>query len=348
MRGWSPLEAAMSRQIRRLRPLPRLALPREAQEVTAQIARDFGAFVPPFALHAAAPAVLAACWTMLREALVTVRVDRRRKEVVASAVSRANACTYCVDAHTAALHALGAPAAADALAAPDGGVAAGDPLAALAGWAAATGTADHPALRPPPFTPAEAPELVAIACCFHYVNRMVAIFLAPSPLPFASTRLKQLARRALKPLLAGRLRRTLAPGDALAFLPAAPLPADLAWCAPQPTLAAAFARAATAFDAAGAEALTPPVRALVATRVAAWRGAPPGLGRGWVEDAVAALAAADRPAARLTLLAAFAPFQVDDALVDAVRAVGADDRGLVAATAWASFTTARRIAGWLA
>jgi hypothetical protein len=55
----------------------------------------------------------------------------------------------------------------------------------------------------------------------------------------------------------------------------------------------------------------------------------------------------------LALLAALAPFQVDDALVADFRGGGPADgaRGdgaLVAATAWASFTAARRIGTWLA
>ena len=62
-------------------------------------------------------------------------------------------------------------------------------------WAAATRSPDDPALRLRPFAPAAAPEIVGIAFCFHYINRMVAIFLAPSPLPFESPRLKALTRR---------------------------------------------------------------------------------------------------------------------------------------------------------
>ncbi len=337
----------MARQIRRVRPPLLPFADALTGAVAAQIERDFGAFVPPFALHASAPAVLAACWTMLREALVTLHVDRRRKEAVAAAVSRANACTYCVDAHTAAMHALGDAATADALAVPDGRIGGGDPLAALVAWAGATRTADDPRLEAPPFTAAEAPEITAIACGFHYVNRMVAIFLVPSPLPFASPRLKALVRRVLAPILGGQLRRELAAGDALGFLPDAPLPPDLAWAAGHATIAAAFARAAAAIDAAGAAVLAPPVRMRVEKTVAAWRGADMPLGKRWLADATASLDEADRAATRLALLAALAPYQVDDATVADFRRARPADADLIAATAWASFTAARRIASWL-
>jgi AhpD family alkylhydroperoxidase len=347
---WARIDDTMARQIRRLRPIPRAALDSTTAALADQIERDFGAFVPPFALHAAVPSLLAASWTMVREALVTVHVDRLRKEAVATAVSRANACTYCVDAHATALHALGAGDAADALTAAGGaGDAPSDPrLASLVAWAAATRTADDPRLRTPPFTPAEAPELVAIALAFHYINRLVALFLAPSPLPFESPRLKRFARRALRPVLRGPLARRLAAGASLDFLPAAALPADLAWSTSHPTLADALARAAAGFESAGTAHLPSAVRTLVASRIETWRGENPGLGRHWCEEAVATLPADERPRARLALLAAFAPYQVDDDVIADVRRGGADDDTLVALAAWASFTAARRIASWVA
>src|SRR5262245_46071589 len=105
---WARVDATMAKPFRRVAAPTRPFADPLTQAVAGQVERDFGAFVPPLALHASVPSVLAACWAMLREALVTVHVERARKEAVAAAVSRANACTYCVDAHTAAMHALGA------------------------------------------------------------------------------------------------------------------------------------------------------------------------------------------------------------------------------------------------
>lgn len=343
---WAPVEATMARQIRRLTPVARADADATTRAVAAQIERDFGAYVPPFALHAAVPSLVAACWTMLREALVTTHVDRTRKEAVATAVSRANACTYCVDAHSAALHALGDAATADALA--GGAAEANGSVAPLVAWATATRTPDAAVLRDPPFTAAEAPELIAIALAFHYVNRMATVFLAPSPMPVASARAKRWLRRALAPMLRATLARPLSPGDSLAFLPPAPLPAELAWARGHALLADAVARAAAAFEAAGAEHVPPAVRALVATRIAAWRGDAPPLGRQWLDAATDTLTDRDRPSARLALLTAFAPERVDDATMLDCRRAGLDDAALVAISAWASFTTARRIAAWAA
>jgi AhpD family alkylhydroperoxidase len=344
---WARIDETMARQIRRVRPIRRTDADATTRALADQIERDFGAFAPPFALHAAVPTALAACWTMLRETLVTVHVDRLRKEAVASAVSRLNDCTYCVDAHTAALHALGDAVAADALATAAATDAPAPALAPVIAWALATRTPDAPILRTPPFSAAEAPELIAMASCFHYINRMVALFLTPSPLPFESPRLKGWARRFLRPVLRGQLQRPLAPAASLDFLPAATLPSDLAWAAHDPTLASAFARAAAAFDAVGAHALPAPVRALVAEHIEAWRGEDPGLGHRWVTEAIATLDDALRPAARFALLTAFAPYQVGDDVVADFRRAHPGDAALVGAAAWTSFTTARRIARWL-
>lgn len=338
----------MARQIRHVRPVSRAHADPITQQIAAQIERDFGAFVPPFALHAPAPTVLAACWMMLRESLVPVHVDRRTKEAVAAAVSRLNACTYCVDAHTAALHALGDATTADALAAASPSPAATGARDPLIAWAAATRSPGDPVLRQPPFSPAQAPEIIGIALCFHYINRMVSIFLDPSPLPFRNPRLKALARRFISPVLTGMLQRRLEPGASLAWLPDAPVPPDFGWTAANPTLGNAFARAATSFESAGAAVLPLPVRDLVHDRLNAWHGEEMGMSRRWLEDAVGPVVAELRPAARLALLVALAPFQVDAAILGDFRHVHPDDAALIAATAWASFTSTRRIATWLA
>ena len=345
---WAPIERTMAKQVRHVRAVPRAELDPTSQAVAAQIERDFGAFVPPFALHAAVPSLLAATWAMLRESLVPAHVDRRTKEAVASAVSRSNACTYCVDAHTAALDALGARDAADALADPDARLADDHPLAAIVRWAATTRTPGSPRLAAPPFSRAQAPEVIGIALCFHYVNRMVSVFLAPSPLPFANGRLKSVARRALRPLLTGMLTRPLAPGESLAWLPEAPLPDDLAWAAGNAGVAAAFARAAASIDRAGRAALPEAVRRLVLDYVGRWDGEEPPLGRGWMEQPVASLAAADRPTARLALLTALAPTRVGAEVLAEFRRVHPDDATLIAAAAWASFAATRRIGRWIA
>ena len=60
-------------------------------EVHRQLREDFLGPLPTFQALSAAPEVMAATWALMREALLAGDADRVEREVVASAVSRANA-----------------------------------------------------------------------------------------------------------------------------------------------------------------------------------------------------------------------------------------------------------------
>lgn len=170
----------------------------EVAGVFAEVEREFGMLAPPIGLHAAAPEVLAASWVMLRETLVAGgRVDRATKEAVAAAVSAANACPYCVEVHGTALAALlpGAAAPGTARATAEG----------WADWFRADGDRGPAPDDRPPFPTQAAPELVGVAVTFHYLNRMVNLFLAQSPLPAG---LPPAARSAARAVLGRLMRRS--------------------------------------------------------------------------------------------------------------------------------------------
>ena len=330
--------------IKYLRPMPALI----QAPLKRQIRREFGAFVEPFLLHTPCPPLLAGAWMVAREVELVGRVPRPLKEAVAVAVSRLNQCPYCVDAHTVMLHATGAHAAAVQLRATSGSDVTDPTLHAISAWAAATRSPGAPTLRHPPFGPHAAPELLGTAVFYHYINRMVSVLLGQSPLPPTPTGLRGLTTRMAGWWFAQAARRPKVPGAALHFLPPAALPADLVWAEPAPFIAAAFARFTAVVTTAGEMALDPAVRALAAPIIAQWQGEAPGLGRAWLETAVAPLSAALRPAGRLVLLTALAPYQVDAPIVEAFRAQWPTDATLVAALAWASLTAARRVGMWLA
>ncbi|MFD0592044.1 carboxymuconolactone decarboxylase family protein [Catellatospora coxensis] len=177
---------------------------------------------------------------MLRETLLadglTTRLDR---EAVAAAVSAANSCPYCVDVHGGTLTGLGGRDAVDA-AGPGG-----TRLRELTAWAGRPGAAA-------PFPPAQAPELIGTAVTFHYLNRMVNVFLPDSPLPAAlGGTARQAVSRVAARLLGALARGRVAPGGSAGLLPGAALPADLAWARGRPSVAAAFGAAAAAVDEAG-------------------------------------------------------------------------------------------------
>ncbi|MEU5716476.1 alkylhydroperoxidase [Streptomyces sp. NPDC020403] len=320
------------RQVRYVDVIP----PRRARGLVAQVyhhtERDFGVLAPPVALHSPAPASLAATWLMLRETLlVDGSVSRTAKETVATEVSRANNCPYCVGVHQAVLGTLP----------PQG------PLSRLAEWAATTGRPD-PAGSPRsapglPFTHAQAPELYGVAVTFHYINRMVTLFLADSPMPGRTPAplrgpIMHTTALAMRPATPG----PLPPGGSLGLLPPAPLPPALRWAQSSPHIAQAFARAYAAIEH-GARWIPPLVRERVHTRLTHWDGSVPALGRGWLDEALTALPATDVPTARLALLTAFAPHQTLPQDITAFTHRYPTDRALIELTSWAALTTALHI-----
>ena len=316
-------------------------------QVYAQIKRDFGALVEPFTLHAPSPPLLAGVWMAARETELAGEVRRDLKEAVAATVSRINQCPYCVDAHTMMLHATAAHGAAAAISRKRDDQIEDPTLQALVTWAAATRSPGDPTLLAPPFSEQEAPEIIGTAVAFHYINRMVSVFLSETPLPSDRGVLKPILKRVAGWYFSRAARRPKPAGTSLTLLPAAELPADLAWTERSPTVAGTFARWDAVVQEGGRTALPDTVRALVWEHVQAWQGQDPGLSRRWVEEAVAKLNETDKPAARLALLTALAPYQVDEGVIKAFRARHPGDNTLIEATAWASFTAARRIGAWI-
>jgi AhpD family alkylhydroperoxidase len=313
-------------------------------EVYGQIEDEFGMLAPPMALHSPAPGTLAASWMLLRETLLaTGVVSRAAKEAVAATVSLANGCPYCVEVHATALRGLSARSSADALGAGRIDAVTDPELRALTAWARTTGDRDNATEVPAPGE--QVPELLGVATTFHYLNRMVNIYLGESPLPPSAP---ATARNAAHWMLAKVMRpgATRRPGTTRDLLPAAALPGDLGWAEANLTVTDALARVCAAVDVAARDAVPSSVRTVVHDHLATWSGRPAGPSRAWLNEVVAALPADQRPVARLALLAAVASYQVDQQVMDDVREQGIDDGGLIAITSWASLAAARQISTW--
>lgn len=346
------LQAALRRsldQVRHVTPVRMSASDDTVGRVYRQAERDFGMLAPPVALHSPAPGPLAASWMMLRESLLADgQVSRATKEAVAAAVSLGNACPYCVSVHAATLSGLLGSSTASAVAADRISDIADPRTRAVAQWARRSARRPDSRSELPPFNEQQAPEIVGVAITFHYLNRMVDLFLAESPLPPA---VPALARGGMLRVL-GRFMSTSAraahqPGASLELLPAAPLPQDLWWAAGSPHIAEAFARASAAFEAAGRQQVPAPVQAALRARLADWDGRPPGLSRSWVDDELRALPDDQRATGRLVLLTALASYQVDQPVLDAFRRERPGDEALIATTSWASMAAARQVGSWL-
>jgi len=313
-------------------------------DVYRQVAEEMRIVVPPALLHSPSPELLAAYWALTREPLLPAGLaGRAAKEAVAAAVSVANICPYCAEWHTAGLYELSGEHDAEAIG-MDRLAEIGDPrLRRIADWARAAHLAGGPPL-PPEVSPAERAELVGVAVGFHYLSRMVNVFLAnflipPALGPRSRRRLKQGLGHMLKPTVRGDHRA----GRANGLLSAVPPRPDTVWATANPVLADATARAFRAFEAAGLRSLEPGVRRLVLGRLDAWDGEETGLSTRWCEDLIGHLAPAPRAAARLALLTALSSYQVSAEVVDEFRRHHPGDPALVEVTAWASFAAARRI-----
>ncbi len=315
--------------------------------VYSQTEQDFGFVAPPVALHSPNPAALTAAWAMLRETLiVTGQVDRAEKEVVAASVSATNSCPYCVAIHTASAQEL--VPGLDAAAVASGNLAS-PLLKEIAGWASSTGRPGS--VQSPP--PGNFAELAGVAITFQYLNRMVTIFLPESPLPPMTP--KAIGGWVMGMLASAMTSAKPVPGTSLDLLSGAnpaelppELPAEFSWAAGDSRIAATLAGAVAAIEEGAAQAVTQPVRELVTARLAGWDGEPQGPSRGWADEAVAGLDAADKAAGRLAMLTAFAPYQVGKADINGFKsATDGGDTAVIGLTSWASMAAARTAGAWL-
>ncbi len=318
-------------------------------DVYAGIKREFGTLGEPLTLHAPKPDLLAGVWSAFRACVLAGRAPRDLKEAVAVTISKLNRCPYCIDAHTVMLHAAAAHRAAEAIEYGHDDEIEDEKMRAVAAWSAATRSRGSPALLSRPFSPQEAPEFIGTAVWVHYINRMVHAFLNERLLPISSNMpaVRKAAGRAGGWYFARFVRRARQHAGAGIRLPEFALPEDLGWAAGSRAVAGAFAAFAAAADAAGQAALPAEVRTIVLERLCSWDGADPGMDRAWLEAPVSALSDEHRPAARLALLGAFAPYRIDADAIRQFRRRQAGDGDLLGCLAWASFTTARAIGTWL-
>ena len=315
--------------------------------VYPQIKKEFGALVEPFTLHSPSPELLAGAWSACRESLLVGSVRRDVKEAVAATVSRINQCPYCVDAHTIMLNATSARNSADAIIHKQDDQIKDPAVRSIVKWAATTRSPGAKVLLSPPFSQKDAPEIIGTAVFFHYVNRMASVLLSDTPLPSNHPLLKGFLKRMAGLFFSRAVHRSKPLGTSLELLPESELPVDLAWAKRSPNIAGAFARFAAVVNKAGREFIPEDIRDCVVKHVQAWDGKEPGLGRHWVEEAMNGLDEKSKDIARLVLLTALAPYQVDEGVVNAFTTQITGDDRLIGALAWGSFTAARRIGTWL-
>ena len=338
------------KQVRYLQPILARDAKAKVADVYNQIRRDFQ-LVPPLTLFSPSSELLAGVWNIWRESQFAVgQVPRATLEAISAAVSVLNTCSYCVDAHTGMLHAASEHDVVNAIFEENNSLINNVKTRRIVEWALATKTPHADILKSPPFTPKEAPEIIGTAIVYHFVNRMVSIFLNPSPLPVprGSLKLRRVAIRLFGATLAKRIiKRQPISGDSLQFTTQAELPNDMSWAIPNNTIAKSYASFASLIEQLGKECVPESVRKMVNQRIGVWQGGEMGLSQNWVNNLVVELNSDDKPMARLALLTAFAPHQIDNKIIEQFRAKHQGDEILLNVTAWASFTIARSIGRWI-
>lgn len=323
--------------IRHVAPVPRKSATGRVAEVYAQSTADFGQAA--LMMLSPAPELHAAAWAVLRESELAGSAPRIDKEVVAVAVSQANRCRFCIDAHTILIHALGHHQLAEKLfddRVPD------DPHhASLASWAKGTRTLDPARLSAPPFPAELAAEYIGTALSTHFVNRLFSTLTDERLLPGNLQRARPV-RRVGAMAYTRTVAQELTRGDSLPLLagiPTAPWPA---WAGDTPIATAFAALRSTAV--AGATFLGESSQNLLRATVAestATGSLPHGA---WLAQRLTRFPEADRPAAKLALLAALRPHDITETDVAAWRTMtSADDADLVRLLSFGAITAVERI-----
>lgn len=308
-------------------------------EVYAQIAEEFILVDGPLMSLSPAPEVLTATWALLREAQIVGAAPRANREVVAAAVSAANGCQFCVDAHTSLIHASGEHRLAEDI--WRGRQPADGEQARLVAWAQATAPPGSLALLTPPFPSEQVPEYLGTALVTHFINRMVSALLNESVLP---GRLQESSwvRRVAGRVMGRTVRLQPAPELSLPLLAGLPTSPAPSWAGSSPIGTAYSALRGAA--ASGGDLLNARARELVLATVAGCDETPVPRDRDCLDAWLATLPATVRPGARLALLAACEPHRITDADVAAWRVTHDDDASLIRVLAFGAMARVERIA----
>ncbi|MEV4121546.1 carboxymuconolactone decarboxylase family protein [Micromonospora sp. NPDC049645] len=314
-------------------PTPARSVTGRSAAVYQQLRAEFLGPLPTFQALSAVPEVLAGTWALMRETLLAGDASRVERELVAAAVSRANRCQFCVDAHVLLLHALGEPKLAEAVAR---GVTPLEPRhAELVRWAQASRSP-----RSADWTSPYRPEITGTLLAFHFINRVVSALLDPDLLPGGLQR-SSLVRSVGGRLYARAAREPKEPGGSLSLLDTGAT-AVPAWAGDSP-VGVAYA---SLRDAAtrGADLLGDVARRTVEATVRWEDGRFPARPTDWAVDLVRDVPGADRIGTRIALLSAFAPSAVSPGDVALWRLSHPADADLVRLVAYGAITATDHVA----
>ncbi len=291
------------------------------------------------------PELMAAIWTGGREAmLVEDKVDRTTKDAISAVLSQVNDCPYCEDMLVSLVHAGGKHDAAEDILAQNDLQTTDAELRRRLEWVQAVATPGVEDIPPVPFTPEQLPEVLGTLMGMSDINRFSHVVMEDSPVnaPLGLQSIKAVGLRLFGSELEATRRRALEPGRALSLLPPADLPEDMSWAESNPRVADALARWTATVEREARDVVSRKVQRAVETSLHAWKGERMPISRSWVETEISGLDGTDREIARLAMVLAKAPYQVDERMAEAVLGDDRDEERFIRILTWASFTGARR------
>jgi hypothetical protein len=297
--------------------------------------------------HSKVPNLLAGVWTGGRECiLVTDQVDRTTKEALTAVLSQVNDCAYCGDMLISLVSGAGRQDAASNIFHENESQINDLVLRERLAWVKAATTPGAQAPKTFPFNNNQLPEVIGSLLAMSHINRVSHVLMDGSPVkvPFGLKVIKKTALRMFGVELKVTTERHLEAGRALKLLPAAPLPDDMQWAKVNPRIAAALSRWASVVEQEARQVASSDVRRMVYSSLQQWQGETMPLSRSWVDREIEEIAEEDRPIARLALVVAKAPYQVDESLVEDVLGAERDEPRLIRVLAWAAFSAGRRVA----
>ncbi|MGI9351772.1 MAG: carboxymuconolactone decarboxylase family protein [Rhizobiaceae bacterium] len=291
------------------------------------------------------PELMAAIWTGGREAmLVEDKVDRTTKDAISAVLSQVNDCPYCEDMLVSLVHAGGEHEAAGDIFSQNDLSATEAGLRKVLEWVRAVAAPGQKEIPPNPFTADQLPEVFGTLLGMSDINRFSHVVMEDSPVnaPFGLQTAKAIALRYFGSELEITRQLSLEHGRALPLLPPANLPVDMHWAKPNPRVADALSRWSAAVERESKGVISQAVRKTVESSLTIWNGEQMPISRSWVNADVQDLYGADRAIARLAIVLAKAPYQVDEKMAEAVLGEDQDEERFIRILAWASFTGARR------
>lgn len=290
---------------------------------------------PPMTVHAQVPEIFAAVWSACRESLV-VGDHRTEKEIIATKISNMNNCPYCVD-----IHAVMIGADSNAV----------NQKFDLELWASQTLNPQHPVILNPPFSKSYLTAYLGTAIMFHYINRVVNVFMRegsplnlPTPLKAVKPILQKIASATLGK---ATLKKKAQAGLSLELTSPIDFKTNIQWIDSDSIIGKSLARF---FYTLKVEARTVLHLSSIQTleeHLKNWNGENAPLGRGWLEEVLLKCKEEDRVALKLALLVARSSHQITDADIHDFRKSHSKETDLIKIVSWAASAASFRISQWL-